>query len=88
MVSRYWPFLLILWGLMRLIEVVAYRKRGWVAFTGGEVVDPGHVAVGQKPAQLAFQPVDEIEAGVRRLRGVLPIRMHRVHLVNGRHRLM
>lgn len=37
-VSRYWPFLLILWGLMRLVEVVVYRKRGWVSFTGGEVV--------------------------------------------------
>jgi len=36
--ARYWPFLLILWGLMRLIEVVIYRKRGWVSFTGGEVV--------------------------------------------------
>lgn len=37
-VARYWPFLLILWGLMRLVEVVVYRKRGWVSFTGGEVV--------------------------------------------------
>jgi len=38
-VSRYWPFLLIAWGLIRLIEVSIWRdpnvRRG---FSGGEVV--------------------------------------------------
>ncbi len=35
--AQYWPFLLIAWGVLRLIEVVALRHRG-PTFTGGEVV--------------------------------------------------
>src|SRR2546425_3206477 len=35
--ARFWPFILIAWGLLRLIEVVAWRKRGMYGFTGGEV---------------------------------------------------
>ncbi|MBZ5624652.1 MAG: DUF4097 domain-containing protein [Acidobacteriia bacterium] len=38
LVARYWPFLLIGWGLLRLVEVVAWRDRGYSRFTGGEVV--------------------------------------------------
>ena len=38
LVSQYWPFVLIGWGLLRLVEVVAWRNRGYVTFTGGEVV--------------------------------------------------
>jgi hypothetical protein len=37
LLSIYWPFLLILWGVMRLIEVVVSPERRG-AFTGGEVV--------------------------------------------------
>src|SRR6516225_4817577 len=37
MAAQYWPFVLIAWGLLRLIEVVALRHRG-PTFTGGEVV--------------------------------------------------
>src|SRR5947209_8098159 len=39
MVAQYWPFLLIGWGLLRLIEVVFSpdeRSRG--TFSGGEIV--------------------------------------------------
>ena len=28
MAAQYWPFVLIAWGLLRLIEVVALRHRG------------------------------------------------------------
>ena len=38
LLARYWPFLLIGWGVVRLIEVAALRNRGIVVFTGGEVV--------------------------------------------------
>ncbi len=39
LVAEYWPFLLIAWGLIRLIEVIVWRHEGWRhGFTGGEVV--------------------------------------------------
>ena len=38
MLARYWPFVLIGWGFLRLVEVVAWRDRGHYNFTGGEVV--------------------------------------------------
>src|SRR5690348_5888434 len=38
LLSMYWPFLLILWGVMRLIEVVLSPQRRGPTFTGGEVV--------------------------------------------------
>ncbi len=38
LLSMYWPFLLILWGVMRLIEVVVSPQRRAPSFTGGEVV--------------------------------------------------
>ena len=35
--AQYWPFVLIVWGLLRLIEVFLFRQRaGW--FSGGDVV--------------------------------------------------
>jgi DUF4097 and DUF4098 domain-containing protein YvlB len=38
-VSQYWPFLLIGWGLLRLVEVFLSPEEGWRgSFTGGEVV--------------------------------------------------
>jgi len=38
-VSQYWPFILIGWGLLRLIEVLFSSDEGWRgSFTGGEVV--------------------------------------------------
>jgi hypothetical protein len=37
MAAQYWPFVLIAWGVLRLIEVVAFRHRG-STFTGGEIV--------------------------------------------------
>ncbi len=36
--SQYWPFLLIAWGMLRLIEVVVSPERRGPAFSGGEVV--------------------------------------------------
>jgi len=36
--ARYWPFLLIGWGLLRLIEVVAWRESRHSSFSGGEVM--------------------------------------------------
>ena len=36
--ARYWPFVLIGWGFLRLVEVVAFRRYGVPSFTGGEVV--------------------------------------------------
>lgn len=38
LIATYWPFLLIGWGVLRLVEVAAWRSRGYVSFTGGEVV--------------------------------------------------
>ena len=38
LVARYWPFLLIGWGLIRLVEVAVWRDQGYASFTGGEVV--------------------------------------------------
>lgn len=38
LVAQYWPFVLIAWGLLRLIEVLAWRREGESSFTGGEIV--------------------------------------------------
>jgi DUF4097 and DUF4098 domain-containing protein YvlB len=38
LIGLYWPFLLIGWGVLRLIEALAFRKRGYYSFAGGEVV--------------------------------------------------
>ena len=39
LVSMYWPFLLIAWGLMRLIEVLVWSRQGYRSgLSGGEVV--------------------------------------------------
>ena len=38
LLSQYWPFLLIGWGLLRLVEVAVWRERRTGGFTGGEVV--------------------------------------------------
>ena len=38
LMGLYWPFLLIGWGVLRLIESLAFRKRGLYTFGGGEVV--------------------------------------------------
>jgi hypothetical protein len=41
LLSQYWPFLLILWGLLRLLEVLVDYSRGAAqrtSFSGGEVV--------------------------------------------------
>src|SRR5262245_37684811 len=35
--ARFWPFILIAWGTLRLIEVLFTRRRGYTTFTGGEV---------------------------------------------------
>ncbi len=36
-VAQYWPFLLIAWGLLRLVETLVWRDRGYASFSGGEV---------------------------------------------------
>lgn len=38
LLARYWPFLLILWGSMRLLEVLAGRGQWRRGFSGGEIV--------------------------------------------------
>src|ERR1044071_10106517 len=38
MMSLYWPFVLIAWGVLRLVEVLLSRDRRYPRFTGGEVV--------------------------------------------------
>ena len=38
LLAQYWPFLLIAWGVLRLIEVVLSRDRRYPTFGGGEVV--------------------------------------------------
>lgn len=39
MVARYWPFVLIAWGLVRLVEVSVWRETGVRrGFSGGEIV--------------------------------------------------
>jgi hypothetical protein len=35
-IARYWPFVLIAWGVLRLAEVVIWRRHG-SGFTGGEI---------------------------------------------------
>src|SRR5689334_5719223 len=36
--ARYWPFVLITWGIVRLAEVLVWRDRSGPSFSGGEVV--------------------------------------------------
>jgi hypothetical protein len=38
MIAQYWPFLLIGWGLLRLVEVALWREGRISGFTGGEIV--------------------------------------------------
>lgn len=38
LLAQYWPFLLILWGAMRLIEVLLNRGQWRSGFSGGEIV--------------------------------------------------
>jgi hypothetical protein len=38
LLAQYWPFLLIGWGLLRLLEVVFWRQGRVAGFSGGEVV--------------------------------------------------
>jgi DUF4097 and DUF4098 domain-containing protein YvlB len=39
LMASYWPFVLIAWGLLRLIEVLVWSRQGYgYGFTGGEVV--------------------------------------------------
>jgi hypothetical protein len=38
LLAQYWPFLLIAWGVLRLIEIALSRDRRYPSFTGGEVV--------------------------------------------------
>jgi len=38
LLAQYWPFVLIGWGLIRLIEVALWRESRQGGFTGGEVV--------------------------------------------------
>lgn len=38
LVSQYWPLALVAWGVLRLVEVLAWRNRGLTGLTGGEVV--------------------------------------------------
>src|SRR5689334_18434231 len=35
--AQYWPFLLIGWGVLRLAEVLIWRRGVGPAFTGGEI---------------------------------------------------
>jgi len=37
LLSQYWPFLLIIWGLLRLMEGIFYRGKWRVGFSGGEI---------------------------------------------------
>jgi DUF4097 and DUF4098 domain-containing protein YvlB len=38
LLAQWWPFLLILWGLMRLVEVLWSRGQWRTGFSGGEIV--------------------------------------------------
>src|SRR6185436_14735248 len=38
MLATYWPYVLIAWGTLRLLEVLAWRKQGVSGFSAGEVV--------------------------------------------------
>jgi DUF4097 and DUF4098 domain-containing protein YvlB len=38
LLATYWPFLLIAWGLMRLLEVLIWRGSRYAGFTGGEIL--------------------------------------------------
>ena len=53
-----------------------------------EVVDACDVAVGPETAQLALEPIREVERGLRRLRRIPDIGMDGVHLEDGGHRLV
>ena len=52
----------------------------------GQVVDARDVAVGDEPALLLLQPVDEIEGGLRRLAGVARVGVNAVDLEQRGHR--
>jgi DUF4097 and DUF4098 domain-containing protein YvlB len=38
LLAQYWPFLLIGWGLLRLVEVAFWRDTRYSCFSGGEIV--------------------------------------------------
>jgi len=38
LLAQYWPFLLIGWGLLRLVEIAFWRDTRYGGFTGGEIV--------------------------------------------------
>ncbi len=38
LLSQYWPFVLILWGVMRLVETILSRGQWRSGFSGGEIV--------------------------------------------------
>jgi hypothetical protein len=38
LIATYWPFLLVVWGLIRLLEVLLWRGSRYVGLAGGEIV--------------------------------------------------
>ena len=38
LISQYWPFLLIAWGVIRLVEVIFAGDGEWRSFSGGEIM--------------------------------------------------
>ena len=69
-------------------EALQRRRRHPRALTSGQVVDPRDVAVGQKPAQLALEPIDEIESTPAPPAPRTDGCHARVDLVDGGHRLV
>ena len=51
-------------------QALQRRRRHSRALAGGEVIDPGDVAVRQEPAQLPLETIDEVERRLCGLRGV------------------
>jgi hypothetical protein len=69
-------------------EALERRRVDGRAVACSQVVDARDVAVRLEPAQLAFQTIDEFEGRLRGLRSIPPVGVQRVHLEDGRHRLV
>src|SRR5262245_46172601 len=69
-------------------EALERRGRDASVRAGRELVDPGDVAVWLEPAQLALEPVHQIEGRLRGLCCISFVGVDGEHLVDRRHRLV
>lgn len=63
LISQYWPFVLIAWGLIRLVELLIWRQAWRGSFTGGEVVLVVFICLAGAGISAAHQHGFRINAG-------------------------